>query len=170
MLKCLIFLYATFYINVAIAQQSTDADKIDSVVAAIDSSKNLQQVTVDGTVTKKSKSFFKRKSSGSFSEDYYYDRNSKRLLKVSYQRHLGTFLYEDFYFLNDSLIFVATKTGTAANSLYYFKQDMILKTRGSNIKADPQYFVKKAMSYLKDFKELSDSRAFRLKSTTSPPH
>ncbi|MFD0750462.1 hypothetical protein ACFQZS_09935 [Mucilaginibacter calamicampi] len=158
MLKYLLLLTIAFCSSVAIGQSLTNVLKIDKMAQSIDSAKNLGQTVLDGTIAQKSKSLFIKKLSGYFSETYYYNKYSKRLLRVSYYSYLKKHEYEDYYFLNDSLILVTTQIGTGTNNKYYFKEDTIFKKMGYDTLITPQYFIKKAIRYLKDFKELPFSK------------
>jgi len=140
-----------------IAQATTlSINQIDSMVAAIDSTKGLNTFISEGSVMRKGT----HKIIGGFS-DYFYSNNSKVLLKVTNSFSAYTVEETDYYFHHDSLIFVRAvihKTPRSPNKeittgQYYFQNGVLIyKQERGKPYTRPEIFWKLAETYIADAK------------------
>jgi hypothetical protein len=132
-------------------------NQIDSIVYSIDSTRNLRNAIVDGTLRPKGK----RKPVGGFSDTYLIASTENRLLKVQHGASLFYLDLTTYYFFKDSLIFVKTVRhnikDTTANTIssgqYYFSNgSLITRQEQGQPLTRPEVFLKDARRYLTDVK------------------
>jgi hypothetical protein len=166
------YLIISFLIGVNCAFCQTNnlrTSKIDSIAASIDSLKNYGSSIEDGTIEIKRKGIIKKiftkKVVGSFSNNYFSNRKTKRLVKVIYEQELGNPKRISYYFNNDTLILVKTLTwdGTVADKVlssgqFYFLRDSLIKRTGIDSLAKPEFMIKHAKEFIKDWRDMQNIR------------
>lgn len=153
-------LYSIFFLllaNLAFGQSDLiSAHQIDSVAAAIDTTKNLRSAVADGQFRVKGK----KKPTGGFSDTYFVLPDNKQLVKVDHGETLYRDNFASYYFYNDNLILVKTEFHdvnpiSVRNNRYYFYKGMLFfkQEQGKPINK-PEAFLNHAAGYLEDAKGL----------------
>ena len=131
--------------------------QIDSLASIIDSTKGRPTAISDGSIQPKGK----RRPKGGFSDTYFLQKDTAKLLEVENGQSLFTNDFTTYYFHNDSLILVRTtirdiKDGHEITSgRYYFDNGILLmKQEEGKPVSRPEIYRQDARRYLKDVKGL----------------
>lgn len=133
--------------------------RIDSIAKEVDSIKGLKSAITEGTISLKGK---KRKKGG-YSDWFYVDTTSNKLVKVIHEQSLGYYDIDVYYYLNDTLILTTTSRRETINNndsitssgRYYFENgDLIHRKEENKYAKFPEAFVKTSILYLEEKDEL----------------
>ena len=105
------------------------------------------------------KKVFVKKKSGSFSATYFSDSASNKIAKIKYGQSFNHSFYEDnFFYKDDSLIFVSTSTrrpsmnfDTTSYGGFYFQQGVLFKKTGNDSTTKPPILMKNARRMLSQY-------------------
>ena len=144
--------------NLAVGQVNPfSTHQIDSLAAAIDTTKDLRTAVSDGEFRVKGK----KKAKGAFSDTYYVMPVVNQLVKVDHGESLYTANFASYYFYNNNLILVKTEfhdskdDSIVRNNRYYFYNGILFNKQevGKPIN-NPEASLQQAARYLEDARTL----------------
>jgi hypothetical protein len=133
--------------------------QIDSIAKEIDSKKGLKSAISEGKISLKGK---KRKKGG-YSDWFYVDTTSNKLVKVIHEQSLGYYDFDVYYFMNNTLILTTTSRMKTINNKdlitstgrYYFENGELIHRKEENKYAKfPEAFVNTSTIYLEEKEDL----------------
>jgi hypothetical protein len=136
--------------------------QIDSIVTTIDSTTKYDSMIEDGTIEKTRKGIMKKifvkKKAGGYSATYLSDPIKKKLKKISYDQSLDNFTMREYFYDNDSLIFVRSTIHKGTYDLnvplsgqFYFQQGILIKKTGNDSLSKPIFLLKNGRRMLADY-------------------